>query len=417
MKNARYSAFLALALISSVSLFVLAQEMNVLDNILTVQSRRFSIENCHNLTLSSINCAETVTATFDNHGVLWIVWTHNNYLYLQSSTDRGKNFSPATRINTTPESIKARGENRPKIKLDQQGNIYLTWTKSLGKRFTSNIRFSYSKDHGETFSNPITINDNQLMIDHRLDSLAIGQKGEILITWLDNRDSYQARQVEEEYQGSSLYYSWSNNQGESFSGNKKIAGHTCQCCRLQTAIDQNNRPVIAWRHIFAEGTRDHALLKFNDWDNPGKVIRVTHENWKIDACPHHGTGLSIAEDNRYHLVWFSDSATHQGLFYGFSTDAGKTLANIINVVQHGGNHPDIIAIDQQVFIVWQQYDGKQTTIKLIRSNNGGETWNKAEIIAQVTTDKVDRPFLIKAGYQAYLSWQIPHHAYQLKRLN
>lgn len=372
---------------------------------------------CYNKTPPHIKCAETVTSTFDQKGTLWTVWAFNNYLYLQSSTDQGQNFSPAQRINTTPESIKARGESRPKIKLDQQGNIYLTWTKSLGKRFTSDIRFSYSKDGGHTFSKPVTINDDQLKIGHSFDSLAIGQKGEIFITWLDGRDGFKAKQAGEDYTGSSLYYSYSTDQGNSFSANKKIAGQTCQCCRLQTAIDQNNQAVVVWRHIFAGGIRDHALLKFNDWENAGEVTRITHENWKIDACPHHGAGLSIAKDNRYHLVWFSNSATHQGLFYGFSTDSGKSFSKPFNFAQQGSAHPHTLTLDRQALIVWQEFDGSHTLAKLIRSNDRGETWDKPQVIAQVATDKMDQPFLINKDHQAYLSWHQPNQGYQLIALN
>ncbi|NOQ34732.1 MAG: exo-alpha-sialidase [Methylococcaceae bacterium] len=366
--------------------------------------------------LPKIECAETVTSTFDRHGKLWTVWTRSGHLYLQSSTDKGQTFSPAVTVNRTPEDVRARGENRPKIKIDGDDNIYLTWTNSLGKRFTSNIRFTRSTDGGKSFSEPVTINDDNKIIGHAFDSLAIGQDGEVFITWLDSRDTHAAKDKGEEYIGSSLYYSWSDDNGESFTANKKIGSHTCQCCRLQTAIDKDNTPVVVWRHIFEGGIRDHALIKFKDWDTAGEVTRISHENWKIDACPHHGTGLSIAKEGRYHSVWFSNSETHQGLFYGYSVDEGKTFSAPINFAKQGAGNPHVLAIGEKVYIAWQQFDGTNTLAKLMRSTDAGVTWSEAETITQVASDKVDRPFLIEDANQAYLSWQVPNQNYQLKAI-
>lgn len=416
MKISTTNKFLGLSLLFA-SLSVSASPPETTEHASPQQNQTVTAIDCNDAKkLPAVECAETVTASFANDGTLWIAWVDNGHIYLQSSNDKGQTFSAPRIINKTPEAIMAHGEHRPKLQLNQQGNIYLSWSTNLGKRFTSNIRFSRSIDNGQSFSEPITINDDNQIIGHAFESLAIGQNGEIFITWLDARDTVAAKQQGEEYEGSSLYYSWSNNQGESFSPNKKIAGHTCQCCRLQTAIDHDNTPVITWRHIFDGGIRDHAILKFKDWDNAGEVVRYSFENWKIDACPHHGTGLSIAENGRYHNVWFSNSETHQGLFYAFSQDQGKSFSTPNNFAKQGAAHPHVLAIAEKVFIVWQEFDGTQTTAKLMRSSNGGVSWSAPEIITQIATDKTDSPFLIQNSNKAYLSWQIPGQPYQLKAL-
>lgn len=138
--------------------------------------------------LPNIGCSDTVTASFDNQGKLWIVWVNNGHIYLQSSNDQGEHFSPPIQVNTEAEAIAAHDEYRPKIKLDSKGAIYLTWTQNLEKRHTGNIRFSRSIDGGKSFSKPITVNDNLDVIGHRFDELAIGKNGEIFIAWLDARE-------------------------------------------------------------------------------------------------------------------------------------------------------------------------------------------------------------------------------------
>lgn len=364
----------------------------------------------------STHCANTVTATFSQNGTVWIAWVNGEYLYVQSSTDKGQTFGAPIKVNSTAEKITAKGENRPKIKLDAQGNIYLTWALSLGKRHAGHIRFARSTDAGKTFSTPITVNDNLEVIGHSFDSLAIGQNGELFITWIDARDSEAAKVAGQKFEGSSLYYTWSQDGGKSFYANKRIATHVCQCCRLQTAIAKDNTPVVLWRHIFTGGIRDHALVKFNNWQTVGDLQRVGQENWKIDACPHHGAGLAIADNNVFHAVWFSNADSKKGLFYAQSNNEGKQFSQAMPFAVQGASHPHIATLGQKVAIVWQEFDSKQNNLRLMKSNDAGKTWMTPETVA-TATEGVDTPFLISDSSALYLSWQVQKQDFQLKKLN
>lgn len=366
--------------------------------------------------LPSSQCAETVSAVFDHKGMLWTTWAHNGHVYVQSSQDKGISFSSPVLVNAAPEKIAAKGEYRPKIKLDMQDNIYLTWTRTLEKRHSGNIRFSRSIDGGKHFSDPVTVNDNLEIISHRFDSLAIGKNGEIFIAWLDARDVEAAKKAGQAFEGSSLYYTWSDDGGQHFYPNKRIAAHTCQCCRLDTAINKDNLPVIIWRHVFDGGIRDHAINRFSDWNTPGDVNRLSRENWKIDACPHHGPGLSIADTDSYHAVWFSNSDTKQGLFYAYSNDAGQHFSEPVNFGNAGASHPQVLALGNHVKIVWQEFDGSHSIVQLMKSADAGKNWTKPEVIAR-TTASVDNPFLVSDGRTAYLSWKIQPQAYRLQAID
>ncbi len=368
-----------------------------------------------NLTNPHINCAHTVSATFDNKGILWIVWSNGEYVFVQSSNDAGQHFSAPVAVNTTAEQIAADGESRPKIKTDAQGRIYVSWVQTLDQKRSTYVRFSYSADRGKHFAPVVTINDNLEVIRHRFDSLAIGKNGEIFIAWLDARHTEAANKAGQEFNGLSLYYTWSNDGGEHFYPNQKIADHTCECCRLDSGIAKDNTPVIIWRQIFDGGIRDHALVKFKDWQTPEPLRHLGQENWKIDACPHHGPGLAIADDGTYHAVWFSNSDSKQGLFYAYSKDEGKTFSPQFNVGKLGASHPHIASLGQQVVIAWQAFDGKQYLVQVIRSLNGGKQWSKPQTVVE-SVQKIDQPFLISNKQNIYLSLQIPDQGYQLKPL-
>jgi hypothetical protein len=361
-------------------------------------------------------CAETISAAFDNQGLLWITWVNNDHVYVQSSTDKGLSFSSPVMVNAVAEKIEAKGEYRPKIKLDTKGTVYLTWTQKLEAKHSGHIRFSRTTDGGQNFSEPVTVNDNRDVISHRFDSLAIGKNGEIFIAWLDARDGEAAKKAGQKFEGSSVYYSWSDDGGSHFYPNKRIAAHVCQCCRLDTAIAPDNAPVITWRHIFEGGIRDHGLVKFADWNTPGDTHRVAQDNWKIDACPHHGPGLSISSTGIYHEVWFSGSPTNQGLFYAYSTDAGRHFSAPFNFGKAGTGHPHVLAIGSKVNVVWQEFDGTHNLIKLMKSADDGKNWSQPEVIAK-TAQAGDQPFLLSDGENIYLSWKTQQQSFQLKLLD
>lgn len=349
-------------------------------------------------------CSETVTATFDRQGKLWLAWVYQGRIYLQSSDDKGGHFSEPLMVNGETEPVAAHGEYRPKIQADAQGNLYLTWTENLEKRHTGHIRFSRSIDGGKTFSKPLTVNDNQDIIGHRFDALAVGKNGEIFIAWLDARDKERAKATNQEFSGSSVYYTWSDDGGKSFYPNQVAAPHSCECCRLGVAIDRDNLPLILWRHVFDGNIRDHALLKFSDWRTPGAVRRVGRENWQIDACPHHGPALAIGENGGYHAVWFSAAAGNQGLFYANSSDGGISFTQPHAFGGQGAGHPSVIALGAEAAIVWTQFDGENNRLLLMRSGDQGKTWAAPREIAS-THQSADDAFLLSDGKSLYVSWQ------------
>ena len=363
----------------------------------------------------SLACSDTVTATFNNKGVLWITWVNNGFIYVQSSPDKGVTFTPPVKVNTISEQIAAKGESRPKIKVDNNDVIYLTWDLTLNKKRSTYVRFSRSTDNGQHFSSPVTVNDNLEIIRHRFNSLAIGKNDEIFITWLDARDTENTKKSGQDFKGLSVYYTWSDDGGQHFHTNKKVADHTCECCRIDTAIAKDNTPVIAWRHIFDGKIRDHALIKFKDWNTPGKMVHLGSENWAIDACPHHGPSLSISDIDTYHAVWFSGAEAKKGLFYAASTNSGTSFSKPLPFGNDGASHPSVIGLGKQVAIVWQEFDGTQNSIRLMKSSDDGKTWSTPEVILQ-STEKLDDPFLVTDGQSIYLSIQSQKLGYQLKHL-
>jgi hypothetical protein len=75
----------------------------------------------------------------------------------------------------------------------------------------------------------------------------------------------------------------------------------------------------------------------------------------------------------------------------------------------------VLALGSQVRVVWQEFDGTNNVIKLMKSADDGKSWSKPELIAQASLSG-DQPFLIGDGGNFYLSWKAQQQAYQLQLL-
>lgn len=350
-----------------------------------------------------------VSAAFDGNGRLWLASIRGRHVYVSYSDDRGATLSPPVKVNAEPEDILGDGENRPKI-LVRKGVIYVSYTQGLAKPMTGDIRFSRSLDGGKSFTPPLTVNDNREIISHRFEAMEVNDQGQVFLAWLDKRDLSAAQREGRPYRGAAVYYAVSEDGGASFR-NAKAADHSCECCRVAMAPDRDGAPVILWRHVFGKNTRDHALLKL---DGKSAMQRASQDGWEVDACPHHGPALSIAEDGVYHLAWFTNALQRKGLYYAHSADGGKTYSEPLSFGDYDAQagHASVLSKGKTVYLAWKEFDGESGVAYVMISRDGGATWSAPRKAAS-SADNSDHPFLVGDGRRVYLSWNTQKEGYRL----
>lgn len=370
----------------------------------------------HQHAASSANAKKTpelgTSAAIDAHGRLWSVGTVSDaggqYVVLQSSADMGQNWDAPRRLQREPESaISADGENRPKLAFGKKGEFYVTYTKPLAKPYTANIRFMRSIDGGRTFSEPITVHANRDVITHRFESMIVDGSGRIYVAWIDKRDLEAATTRKEKYAGAALYYAVSTDGGVSFQGDYKIADHSCECCRIGLSLKPDGTPVALWRHVFAPNARDHALIELVPDGKVGSPTRATFDDWRVDACPHHGPSLAYTDDGARHQVWFNVAEGEGGVFYA-ATDSTGSLKNPVRLGSPQAAHADVAATGKTIALAWKQFDGKSTRILSRLSEDGGRSWQDKELAH--TSGTSDQPRLLVSPASAapariFLVWR------------
>ncbi|MFT6287597.1 MAG: hypothetical protein ACJA09_002351 [Alcanivorax sp.] len=386
-----------------------------------------------------VDCGNTPSAIFFGNDQstgpqLLVVFAQNDQVFFTTSSDKGSTYTAPVAVNKIPEAIYITGENRPKIDVGAQGEIYISWTHKTNGRHTGNIRFSRSLDKGKTFSKPAIINNDGLLTSHRFDSIHVTKSGNVYISWLDKRDQVAAREAGSEYVGAALYFAVSDDSGKNFLNPKAIKNHrvadsSCECCRIAIESHGADNAAVVWRHIFDKNTRDHAYAVLKE-DGSSVWGRATVDNWQINACPHHGPDLALdySSESRgqYHMVWFSNGSDHKGIYYGRHNFSEGGDSQVYSVDSNpSASHPQIATVatkmqglieyGEEVYIAWKTFDGKKTHIMLAHSNDNGISWmHKGSAVS--TTGNSDHPFLLTDHFNMYLAWHTEEEGYRVKAI-
>jgi len=340
-------------------------------------------------------------AAFDARGVLWAVHKVSGHLAVSRSGDRGQSWANPVLVTPAPEPTDTGSDARPKIALGPGGEIYVTWTRPLSQPFTGEIKLARSLDGGRTFSPPAVVHRDRQEITHRFDSIVVNGQGQVIVAWIDKRDLVAAAAAKAPpYRGAAVYFAVSVDRGATFRGDYKLADHSCECCRIALVRHDDGSVTAMWRHLFEPNIRDHAVAQLFPDGRTGPVRRVSFENWRIDACPHHGPSLAEDAQRRLHAVWFSAAPQQQGVHYGRLGESGLEAHR--RVGGQAAAHADLAVLGQRVVIAWKEFDGERTRLRALRSDDGGDSWRDYELAA--TAGASDQPRVLTLGADFHVFW-------------
>ncbi len=360
--------------------------------------------------VAALDCADKATPAFAADNSLWLAWSANGRVAVQRSTDLGQTFSSPLFVNTRPEKLDAGADSRPQVAVDRTGRVSVAYTVAIGADFAGQVLIARSADGRRPFetSQPLTGDT----ASQRFIALAVDPSGDIFAAWIDKRNLAAAKRSGTAYDGAALAFARAE-PGKPFAVTRIAQDNTCECCRIGVAFAGPRRPVIMWRNMFAGGVRDHAVMTFAD-GNPGPVYRVAVDDWKIDACPHHGPSLAVGANGTYHASWFTEGRARQGVFYAKSSDGGRTFSPPMAVgdSDRQPSRPVVFAAPGVVWLAWKEFDGEESIISVMHSRDDGGSWSAPVKVAS-SKDASDHPLLIGNGGATYLSWLTRQEGYRL----
>jgi hypothetical protein len=341
---------------------------------------------------------------------LWVVGLNAQaQLFVQSTPLGGAlQWSEARILNTGSDAIAADGESRPKIEFGPKAWAVISYTMPLAKPYTGFIRMLRSSDGGQTFSAPFTVHQDRQEITHRFESVAFDAQGVLHTLWVDKRDQPPKGSVQK-YAGAAIYRNESQDGGQTFGPDTKVADHSCECCRIGLARNPQGQLQATWRHVFEGSTRDHAFASVGAPAN--RITRSTHDDWQINACPHHGPGLAAnvgGAQAGYHTVWFGirkvNGQDQAAVRYARLNAQGEPLPETVRVLPDArAEHADVLADGQNVAVVWRSSEGAATSLKAWLSTDGGQNFT-LRTLGQATGYN-DHPRLAQSGARMVVVWR------------
>ena len=315
--------------------------------------------------------------TKDNKGNIVLSWIKEidsaKLIYSYAiSKDNGKTFGKTIEIPGS-ENVHPHGENMPKIIFKPSGEIIAAWASANPNpknNYSDLVYYSQSFDNGASWSKTTRLVTDTAGYDQRYFDMELLPNGEAGIVWLDNRKKTTK-------EGSALFYAVTN--GNSGFTNERLIGEPCcECCRTDLFVDSKNNIHILYRAIINDSIRD--MVHTISTDN-GKSFsipeRISKDNWVINGCPH--TGPAIAENkDGIQLTWFT-GGNGAGIYYCNSKDNGKTFSNREMVSGNAAKHCQIITLDKNIAIVWNE--------NFIHQNN-----SSSRIGIEVRSENGEKPF-------------------------
>ncbi|MCX6246461.1 MAG: T9SS type A sorting domain-containing protein [Bacteroidetes bacterium] len=141
-----------------------------------------------------------------------IIWNFSTQIYMDGYVTGSAPINPVGILGQANVAVDcSSGPGR--------GNVYvLAALQRISNGDPGDVMFARSTDGGHTFSTPLQINDDGSFINTQwLAVMSVAPNGRIDVAWLDTRDDLTYTDQ------SALYYSYSNDQGATWSVNEKLS--------------------------------------------------------------------------------------------------------------------------------------------------------------------------------------------------
>jgi hypothetical protein len=271
------------------------------------------------------------------------------------SSDGGDSFAPPAVISRPEGKVSSHGENSPSFSFGNGIEVYALWEESTAQGLGTNLLVARSPAFGHSWLPPVKITDKTKPSTNAFSSMTVASNGDIYAVWLDGRDREMGPPGT-----SSVYLAKSTDRGKTFGGNVAVAHGVCPCCRPTAIADARGTVHVSWRHVYPGNLRDMAVATSRDGGETfGQPVRVAHDKWKINGCPHAGASM-VQKGNRLWMSWYSDGdGSNAGVRLAYSDDAAQSFSKPV-LVSRGildANHPSLaFADDGRLLLAFQGRD-------------------------------------------------------------
>ncbi len=213
------------------------------------------------------------------------------------------------------------------IRLDD-GTLVGHWLQKSGAdTYAYDVRLSYSKDDGKTWSSSFTPHTDGTKTEHGFASMVQMPGAGLGLVWLDGRkmgagghgapggDGHAAGDMTLRF--GTFGSDWKQ------TAETELDVRVCECCPTAMAMTSEG-PIVAYRDRSPEEVRDILVTRLENgkWTTPTPVHA---DGWRVPACPVNGPAVS-ARGKTVAVAWFNAKDDQPKSFGAFSSDGGRTFS-------------------------------------------------------------------------------------------
>ena len=222
----------------------------------------------------------------DKSESLHLVYGNGDSILYSYSSDHGNSFSASILVSVLPK-LAASHMRGPQIASTANG-LTVTACNQLGDIF------SFVKDQSDKWVETGRVNDMDTVAKENLMALAADGDNAFAV-WLDLRDKHNK-----------IFGAKSTDGGKSWSKNIMIYASpdttVCECCKPSVQMKGNN--VYVMFRNWLDGNRDLYLIQSsNGGSNFGEAKKLGIESWALNGCPMDGGGIVINNNGTPETVW------------------------------------------------------------------------------------------------------------------
>lgn len=205
---------------------------------------------------------------------------------------------------------------------------------------SSEIRFTVSKDGGNTWTNPTSTDTDTTKLTRGFFDAVLLANDEIAVAYL--KDVKGSTKHEERDLRMAI------TKNGVFQEEKLIDAVVCDCCNISMVVDESGALHVVYRDNNND-IRDmsHIVSKDNGatFSSPTTVYA---DKWEIKGCPHAGA-TTVSVKNEQYATWFSGTQNGQSGFR-LANSSGKLL----KVLDASAKNTYITSDDKTAVWVWEQ---------------------------------------------------------------
>jgi hypothetical protein len=254
------------------------------------------------------------------------------------------------------------------------------------------LRLSWSRDDGKSWSRPISPHHDGTMTQHGFASPYELPGGGLGLIWLDGRGK----------ESMSIFHGAFDTSWKQVA-EAALDDRVCECCQTAVAMTADG-PLVAYRDRSPREIRDiHVSLFTGGAWTPPRPLHV--DNWRIEACPVNGPALS-ARDRRVAAAWFTAADDKPAAWAAFSQDAGRTWGAPIRLDDRDAiGHVDVELLDDgSAVATWVEYANERSQIRMRRLEPSGAR-SPVVVVHDGSAGRVSGyPRLARSGADLILAW-------------